>query len=760
MSTDARPGAPTQRTAAARPARGGPARVPAGAPADRASAGRAAPDGTGRPDRAARTSAPRARTTTARTVSTPTVSTPTATDRAAAARAGGRPAPGRVATAGAAARGTVGGVSERTGTAPRRRPVQDPAGRRAGTPVTPGARVPRGSAPVPGTARRGGAPARTAPRTATPGRGTPTRPPVGLRLAPPEPVQPASRGRVLALAVTFALLLVLFAGRLVYVQILKGPEIAEQARSARMASYAVLGARGEITDADGVVLATSVERYTIAVNQAKMAQYRARGSDGLDGEAGVAARLAPLLGVNAAELGAQLVGERPFVYVAKNVVPDVAREIRALRIDGIMVDKVADRVYPKGAVAGNMIGFVNSSGTGLQGLELTLDERLQGAAGSESYERGRGGQPIPGGVSEGTPAREGDSVRLTIKSDLQYKAQAELDAQVAATGATGGVVVVMRPNGEVLALADSGSIDPNDPGEAGAGALSPAVTQVFEPGSTSKVVTMAAALEQGLVTPTEQFEVADRWQTPHGETIKDSHDHAVQRLTATGIFAESSNVGTILFGQRLSKDQRHQYLSAFGFGQRTGIELPGESPGILHAAEDWQGRDEFAVLFGQAVSVNALQAASVFATIANDGVRAEPHLIAGWTSPDGHFSPEAQPEGTRVVSPQTADAVLSMMESTVVDGTGSGGAVAGYRVGGKTGTAQKFDPAGYTSSFIGVAPVDDPQVVTAVVLHDPKTSIYGGTVAAPLFSSLTQYALQQLGVAPSGTAATLYPTTW
>ncbi|WP_230684739.1 penicillin-binding protein 2 [Cellulomonas sp. JZ18] len=650
-------------------------------------------------------------------------------------------------------------MSERTGTVPRRAPAPDADGRRAG-------------APAPGTGRAaGGRPAatRTAPVRAARGAG---RVPAGrrpaaspavaraLRPEPARPVEPASRGRVLTLVVLFALLFVLFAGRLVYVQVIRGPEIAAQAQAERMSTQQVLGARGEITDADGVVLATSVERYTISVNQRRVAQYKARGSDGLDGAAGVAARLAPLLGVNPAELGGRLVGDRGYVVVQKNVLPEVARDIRALRIDGVNVDKVADRVYPKGAVGGNMLGFVNSSGTGLQGLELTLDERLQGEAGEERYERGRGGQPIPGGVSEGTPARQGDSVRLTIKSDLQWKAQSALDAQVAATGATGGAIVVMRPNGEVLALADSGSIDPNDPGEAGAGALSPAVTQVFEPGSTSKVVTMAGALELGLVTPTEQFRVADRWQTPHGETIKDSHDHPVQQLTATGIFAESSNVGTILIGERMSKEQRYQYMSAFGFGQQTGIELPGESAGLLRTPDRWQGRDEYAVLFGQAVSVNALQAASVFATIANDGVRAQPHLIAGWTSPEGEFEPQTPAEGTRVVSSQTAAAVLSMLESTVVDGTGSSGAIPGYRVGGKTGTAQKFNPSGYTSSFIGVAPVDDPQVVTAVILHDPKTSIYGGTVAAPVFSTVTQYALQQLGVPPSGAPATLHPTTW
>lgn len=674
-------------------------------------------------------------------------------------RAGaGRPARPRVASDRGVPRGTVGAVSERTGTVPRRTPAQEPSGRRAGAPAP--ARAPRGGPVARGPARvpRGGAPRATALRP--PDRRTPAGVPVAAaRLAPARPVQPASRGRVLFLVVTFALLFLLFAGRLVYVQAIAGPEIAEKARAARMSTVAELGARGEITDADGVVLATSVERYRIWVSQRRIAKYQARGADGTDGAAGVAERLAPLLGMNVAELGGKLVGDR-YVRIADNVLPAIAREIRALRIDGLDIEKVADRVYPKGAVAGNMLGFVNSNGVGLQGLESTLDERLQGRPGEERYEQGAGGQPIPGGASEGTPAHEGDSVRLTIKSDLQYKAQAELDAQVAATGATGGAIVVMRPNGEVLALADSGSIDPNSPGDRAADALSPALTQVFEPGSTSKVVTMAAALEQGLVTPTEQFQVADRWTTPHGETIKDSHDHPVQRLTATGVFAESSNVGTILIGERLSKDQRHQYLSAFGFGQRTGIELPGESPGLLRTPDKWQGRDEYAVLFGQAVGVNALQAANVFATIANDGVRPEPHLIAGWTSPDGTYRAEAPAEGTRVVSSQTAATVLSMMESTVAEGTGSSGAIPGYRVGGKTGTAQRFNPSGYTSSFIGVAPIDDPQVVTAVILHDPKTSIYGGTVAAPVFSSVTGYALQQLGVAPSGAPATLHPTTW
>ncbi|MBO0900621.1 penicillin-binding protein 2 [Cellulomonas sp. zg-ZUI222] len=646
----------------------------------------------------------------------------------------------RVATARPGTRGTVGRVDERAGTVPRRRPGQEPTARRAATPARPAAAVP-------------------------PARGGGGRPPVRGGGRPPAPAVPptvvASRPRMLTLVVVLALVLVTFAGRLVHVQVLAGPELAQEARENRMTTASVIGARGEVTDANGVVLATSVERYDISVNQQRIARYQARGSTvGLDGAAGVAARLAPLLDMNAAELGGKLVGDRPFVYVKKNVLPEVAREIRALRIDGVNVDKVPDRVYPKGTVAGNIVGFVNSEGVGLQGLESSLDEKLRGVKGTERFERGKGGQPIPGGASEQTPARDGSSVRLTLDSDLQWKAEEELRKQVAAMGATGGTVVVMRPTGEVLALAESTAFDPNDPGALGTGSLTRSVSDVFEPGSTGKVVTMAAALEEGLVGPTDRFTVADRLTTPNGQTFKDSHDHPVQQLTATGVFAESSNTGTIQIGERLSLEQRHRYLSLFGFGSRTGIEIPGESGGILHPYDEWDGRSQYAVLFGQAVSVNALQAASVFATIANGGVRVAPHLVAGWTDPDGAYAPRPAPEGTRVVSEQTAGTVLSMMESVVDDGTGGNAAIPGYRVAGKTGTAQKFAPAGITASFIGVAPADDPQVVTAVILHDPSASIFGGTAAAPVFSTVTSYALQQLGVAPSGTPASLFPATW
>ena len=579
------------------------------------------------------------------------------------------------------------------------------------------------------------------------------------------PPRPGSRGRMTFLTIVVVLTLAVFGGRLVYVQGLRGPSIAEKARDARLVSVAELGGRGEITDADGVALAASVERYDISVNQKTVPQYRSTSSvGGPDGAAGVAARLAPLLDMNVAELGGQLVGDRGFVYIKKGVLPDVAREVRKLGLPGVNVDRVAERVYPNGTLAGNVLGFVNSNGTGLAGLELAFDKRLTGTAGKDTYERGRMGQAIPGGYSKETPARQGDSVRLTIRSDVQYRAQAALNAQVAATGADSGSLIAMDvKSGEIYALADSNSVDPNHPGDWRGGSLSSAISDVFEPGSTGKVITMSAILDNHVATPTSQFQVPYEYSPDGKETFHDSHEHGVENLTLAGILAESSNTGTVMVGQNLPVQTRFDYFKKFGFGAKTGIEMPGESVGILHPVDTWQRRDKFAVLFGQSLSVTAIQAVQVFATIANGGVRVEPHIVKGWTSPDGTFTPSAAPTTTQVVAPETAQTVLTMMESVVDDGTGASAAIPGYRVAGKTGTAQAWDAngnQGITASFIGVAPADDPRIAVAVILHNPKTSIYGGTVAAPVFSDVAGYTLSELGVAPSGTTGTLFPTTW
>lgn len=620
----------------------------------------------------------------------------------------------------------------------------------------PDRRVPARPARPGGTARRtpaGGVPASRGPR----GPWTPAR-------AGGPSVASLNRRRAV-LVVLVALLLTVFSGRLLWLQGVEGDAIAAEALSSRLTTAQIVAARGQITDAQGEVLATSVDRYDIVVNQKQVATWSAT-VDGTSysGAAGAAQLLAPLLEMNAAELGAKLDGDAGYRFVAKGVLPEVWQAVRELRINGISGEQVAERVYPNGNLAGNVLGWVNGDGEGAQGIEAVLDAELAGDPGTTTYERGRGGQQIPGGFQESTPATDGRSVQLTINADLQWKAQQAIEAQVAATGSESGSIVALDVRtGEILAIAESRTVDPNDPG-ATTDLLSgsSAVTDVFEPGSTAKIITMAAAIETGLVDPYTQFEVPYQYTTSNDQTFKDSHEHDGQRLTTTGILAESSNTGTVMIGQNIPQQVRYDYLAKFGFGAKTGVELPNESAGILHPADEWDGRSKYAVLFGQAVSVTALQATEVFATMANDGVRITPHLVRGWTEPDGTFTPAPPAERTPVVSEQTAHTVLSMMESAVDEGTGSSAGIPGYRVAGKTGTAQSWvgGVQGITASFIGVAPADDPAIAVSVVLHNPTTSEWGGTVAAPVFSDVAGYALTELGVAPSGTPPELFPTTW
>ncbi|NMR20613.1 penicillin-binding protein 2 [Cellulomonas fimi] len=562
-------------------------------------------------------------------------------------------------------------------------------------------------------------------------------------------------------------LLVVFAGRLVYVQGLRGEAVAAVALEERMSTARLTADRGDITDANGVVLATSVERYTIWADQAQVATWK-RTSGGAvvaQGAADAAQEIAPLLELDPAELGAQLNGDTTYVVLKREVLPEVWRAIRDLRIAGINGDMVPQRVYPAGNVGGNVIGFVNRDGVGQEGLEGALDESLTGTDGLYRYERGLGGQEIPGGQREETPAVPGEDVRLTILRDLQWKAQDELDKTVAATGADSGALVAIDiPTGEILALADSGTVDPNDPGASPADSRgSSAISDVFEPGSTAKVITMAAAIETGVTTPLGRWEVPYQYTTENGQTFKDSSVHGGLQLTTTGVLAKSSNTGTVMIGQNIPQQVRYDYLRKFGFGARTGLELAGESPGILHPAEAWDGRTKYAVLFGQGVSVNAVQATQVFATIANGGLQVQPHLIKGRTDAAGTFRPAELTPPTQVVSPETAATVLTMMESAVDEGTGSNAAIPGYRVAGKTGTSQIWasdGSVGITASFIGVAPADDPRIAVSVIVNNPRTSEWGGTVAAPVFSEVTGYALQMLKVAPSGSEPQLFPTTY
>lgn len=595
---------------------------------------------------------------------------------------------------------------------------------------------------------------------AAPRGGAVARSSTGPRVGRPE------RRQAVVLAAVLIVLLA-FSGRLVQVQALEGNARADDALADRMSSSVLHALRGDIVDTNGVVLATSVERFDVVVDQTLIANFKL--TDGsvvlAEGPAGAAQLLAPVLGLDAGELGAKLVGDRRWVRIAAGVTPEVWRQVRELRISGVSSERAAERLYPAGSVAGNLVGFLGADGVALAGLELVNDEQLTGINGKHTFERDANRVAIPGGVEHIVPAVPGAKLHLTIDRDLTYQVAKLLNEAVAESGARWGAVQVTDvKTGEILALVDSNAVDPNNPGATPASdRRSRAVEAVYEPGSTAKVITMAAALETGVATPGSRFVVPDNYRVENGQSFKDSVPHRPLKLTLAGILSESSNTGTVMVGERLPREVRHEYLTKFGLGKRTNIGLPGESAGILHPAEKWDRRSEYAVLFGQAVSVTTLQATQVFATLGNGGVHVQPHLVKGWTLPDGTYQEAKLPPPTRVVSQETADAVVNMLESAVVEGTGGRAAVPGYRVAGKTGTAQAFEGGGVittVASFIGVAPANDPRIAVNVVLYAPRSSIYGGAVAAPVFSQVAGYALQRLAVPPNDEPASLFPTSY
>ncbi|MDQ1288954.1 MAG: hypothetical protein QG622_2520 [Actinomycetota bacterium] len=561
--------------------------------------------------------------------------------------------------------------------------------------------------------------------------------------------------------------LTLFGGRLVQVQGLDGPTTARQALKKRSATVPLSAHRGDVTDASGEVLATSVDRRDILVDQTLVPTYVRvqNGTRTVVGVRGAAEDLSKILHVPARELVTRLTGTSRGALLAKGVTPEVARVVRKSPVPGIGLAEASRRDYPGGTTAANLLGFMSSSGQAFGGVESAYNTTLAGRPGTLTYERGRDGTRIPTGLTQEAEPKPGGTLRLTIDRDLQWRTQEMLQAQVTATEAASGDVVIMDAKTfDVLALATVPTFDPNRPGDDAAVQRNRPLQDVFEPGSTSKVVTLAAALEEGVVTPETKVTVPNR--LPRGGTeFRDSEDHGTERLTVAGVMAQSSNIGTILAGEKVSPERIHRYLRGFGFGERTGVGLP-EASGELAPPGEWSSSQRYTVLFGQGVSMTTLQAAGVFATLANDGVRLRPRLIAGVTGADGVFRPSEASPRTQVVSARTAGQLRLMMENVVGDhGTAAKAAVPGFRVAGKTGTASAYDPAcgcyrGYVASFVGMAPADAPEVVIAVIIRQPKKGHYGGEVAAPLFRQLMTYTLLQRKVPPTGTKAPEIPLTW
>ncbi len=628
-------------------------------------------------------------------------------------------------------------------------------------------------------------PARPAPRSAAPRRPAPRPParPRTIRLGSPKP-----RLRLVSLGLTLVMLV--FVVRLLQVQAVDAGALAAKAEAHRYQEYTLSADRGEITDRSGIALAASVDAYDITADPKLFTPEESRIQDAPEQ---AAALLAPLLGKEPADLAKKLrTPKSRYTLLARKQTPQVWNQIKDLKkvyekkakrseggnginlLGGILSEPSTKRVYPNGELAAGILGYVNAEGRGAGGLESMLDKELAGTDGKIRFAQS-GGRQVPTAGSQGTPAVPGSDIELTIDRDIQWAAQQAITAQVKKSKADRGYVIVQNTKtGEVLAMANAPGFDPNDLSAANAASMGNAALQdAYEPGSTSKVMSMAAVLEEGVAAPDTHVTVPNRLH--RGDRLfKDDIDHRTWYLTLNGVLAKSSNIGTILATGQLGKTQAeanqvlYSYLRKFGIGRPTGLGYPGETPGILAKPEKWSTSQQYTIPFGQGLSINAMQAASVYSTIANGGVRIEPTLVRGTKGPDGRFTPAPAPEQTRVISEKTAKTLAQMLESVVGDeeGTGTRARIPGYRVAGKTGTANRVDPElgrykGYTSSFAGFAPADDPQITVYCAIQNPtKGDYFGGQICGPIYKKVMEFALKTLHVPPTGSEPARMPVTF
>ncbi len=547
----------------------------------------------------------------------------------------------------------------------------------------------------------------------------------------------------------------LFGAQLLRLQALDASTMARAALKSRLSVVVLPGMRGDIIDANGVVLATSLERRNVTADQSAVPEYKKKGRK--VGVAGAAADLAPILGKPVAELIPTLTGSRRFVYVAKLITPLSWRQIQALEIPGVFSEQTSVRSYPSSAAAASLVGWVGADGAGGGGLELLYNKELEGKPGESTYERSADGRIIPTAEQQVTPAVRGRDVRLTFDSDLQWFAQNAIAQKVDETLAQSGVVVVMRvKTAQLAAVASYPTFDPNNIAKATGNLSNKAFGEAFEPGSIAKVMTAAAALQEGVATPETPVEVPNRLPRA-GTSFKDAEEHGVENLTFAGVIAKSSNIGTMMVGEKVPPATLERYFRTFGVGQKSGIQFPGETAGIFARSKDWSGSQRYTVMFGQGLALNAIQAAGVFQTVANGGVRVPPTLLASTQNADGTFAQTPPTTPVRVISQPVATTLSQMLEFVVGDGgTAKLAAIPGYRVAGKTGTADRVGAngrySGKTASFIGFAPADKPEFVVAVILQNPIRGYFGGSTAGPVFKDVMTYALQEFKTLPTGTA--------
>lgn len=546
-------------------------------------------------------------------------------------------------------------------------------------------------------------------------------------------------------AALFAVVFVLTAGRAFYLQVLQKDRLVKLAEKQHQRIVALTPGRGAIYDQHNAPLAVSLEMDSCYAE-----------TRNLESLPDAAAKLAPLLGVSAGELQDKLKASRNFVWLSRRISPELAGKIRALDLDGIGFVKESKRFYPNSEVAAHVIGFTGTDPGGLEGVEKRYDSTILGNTGFLVTERDALGRDIDQKKgSEGKSGTKGNNVVLTLDKNVQYIAEKELALAVQKNGAKGGIAIVMEPDtGRVLAMANYPTFNPNSYFKYGPGALrNRAISDSFEPGSTFKILLVATALEDHVIRAGDSFNCENGSYSFSGRTIHDTHHYGT--LTVPEILKFSSNIGAAKIGSRLGSERLYAGLTGFGIGEKSDIDLPGEAGGMLRQQAKWYGIDLATISFGQGVTATALQIATAVSAVANGGNLMKPYLVDHVADDNGtvlqQFGPQVR---RRVVSPQTAHTVAGMLEGVVNEGgTGTSAAVDGYRVAGKTGTAQKVDPAtrGYsakkrTASFVGFVPLDKPRLTILVVVDEPTTSPYGGVVAAPAFSAIAQQTLCYLKV--------------
>ncbi len=544
---------------------------------------------------------------------------------------------------------------------------------------------------------------------------------------------PLVNRRIGLLFAIFLFLLIGALGRAAWLGGVKADELGSRAASQQEAELVIPARRGTIFDRDGKELAVSEDAITVFANPFLIA-------DPED----AAVQLAPHVGLSAPEVQAKLTEPgRGFVYVARRLPPDQGSAVEKLEIEGIETLVEARRVYPQGDLAGQLLGSVGVDGFGLAGIEQSQEELLHGSEGRQSVVKDALGKAIS--IEEHEAAVPGQDIELTIDTPIQAWTEEVLAGVGEKYSPTGATALVMNPaNGEILAMANWPAVDPEVFGEASEyDRQNRTVAASYEPGSTFKAITVAGALEESLVKPATMFDLPPVIQVADRE-IGESHDRGTVSLSVAQILAQSSNVGAVKIGLLLGAERFDAWVREFGFGAGTGIDVPGEASGITLDPKDYSGSTMGNLPLGQGLAVTQVQLAAAYAAIANGGVMATPHVIAG-----------SAPESRRVVSGQTAKRVAKMLEGVLaVGGTASEASIDGYRIAGKTGTAEKPDGYGgysdtaFVGSFVGFAPARKPELLVAIAVDEPQGSYYGGEVAAPAFEKIVEFALPYLQIAP------------